>query len=89
MKYISLLFYYFFINSSINLLNCKIPNKEDNMDLIKRSQNMIDELGISITAFCRKNGISTSYFYYVKNGKMDFSSEVAERLNKYLSKYGF
>ncbi len=59
------------------------------MDLIKRSQNMIDELGISITSFCRNIGISTSYFYYVKNGKMDFSSEVAERLNKYLSKYGF
>lgn len=50
---------------------------------------MIDELGISITSFCRNIGISTSYFYYVKNGKMDFSSEVAERLNKYLSKYGF
>lgn len=59
------------------------------MDLIKRSQNMIDELGVSITAFCRNIGISTAYFYYVKNGKMDFSQEVAERLNKYLIKYGF
>lgn len=35
------------------------------MDLIKRSHKMIDELGISITAFCRNIGISTAYFYYV------------------------
>lgn len=67
----------------------EIYDKEDNMDLMARSQKMIDELGISITNFCRNIGISTAYFYYVKNGKMDFSDEVAQRLNNYLKKYGF
>ncbi len=71
------------------MLKCKFTNKEDSMNLITRSQKMIDELGISVTSFCRNIGISTSYFYYVKNGKMELSNEVKERLNNYLTKYGF
>ena len=59
------------------------------MDLITRSQNMIDELGVSITAFCRKVGISTSYFYACKKGTLNFSKEVEERINDYLTKYKF
>ena len=59
------------------------------MNLIKRSQKMIDELGISVTSFCRNIGISCSYYYYVKNGKMELSKEVSERLENYLKKYGF
>lgn len=59
------------------------------MNLIKRSQKMIDELGVTVTAFCRNIGISPSYFYYVKNGKMELSKEVSDRLTEYLNKYGF
>ena len=59
------------------------------MNLIQRCQKMIDELGIPLAAFCRNIGISSSYFYACKNGRMDFSKTVAERINNYLAKYGF
>lgn len=50
---------------------------------------MLDELGIPITSFCRKVGISASYFYACKKGTLNFSKEVDERINDYLTKYGF
>ena len=59
------------------------------MNLIERCQKMIDELGIPLAAFCRNIGISTSYFYACKNGRIDFSKTVAAHINNYLVKYGF
>ena len=59
------------------------------MDLITRCQKMLDELGIPTTSFCRKVGISASYFYACKKGTLNFSAKVYERINDYLTKYGF
>lgn len=67
----------------------KFEKGGQSMTLIERCQKMLDELGIPITSFCRKVGISASYFYACKKGTLNFSKEVDERINDYLTKYGF
>ena len=59
------------------------------MSLKKRCKQMIKELGIPVTAFCRKVDISTSAYYAWHRETIDLSETTLDRIGKYLSKYGF
>lgn len=59
------------------------------MSLQKRCKQMIKELGIPVTAFCRKVNISASAYYAWHRGTMDLSASTLARIEEYLSRYGF
>lgn len=59
------------------------------MSLQKRCKQMITELSIPVTAFCRKVNISASAYYAWHRGTMDFSATTLARIEEYLSRYGF
>ena len=59
------------------------------MSLEKRCNQMIEELGIPVTAFCRKVNISASAYYAWHRGTIDLSATTLDRIDKYLKKYGF
>lgn len=59
------------------------------MKLIERCQNMITEFDIPITKFCKKILISQSTFYAWRNGQLKLSTHTLQRIDDYLSKYGF
>lgn len=59
------------------------------MSLQNRCKQMIIELGIPVTAFCRKVNISASAYYAWHRGTMDFSESTLARIEEYLSRYGF
>lgn len=47
-----------------------------------------DEFGMSVTAFCRRVGISATTYYTLMSGNI-LSDETMERVNTYLRKYNF
>ena len=59
------------------------------MSLITRCQRFLEELGIPVTVFCKKAGLSTPSFYKWRNGELNLSDATLERIDGYLSKYGF
>ena len=58
-------------------------------DLIKRCENMMNELGIPLTAFCKKIELSPSAYYKLRNGDLKVSQETAQRIETFLGKYNF
>ena len=59
------------------------------MSLEKRCKQMIEELGIPVTAFCRNVNISASAYYAWHRGTIDLSAATLDRIDEYLKKYGF
>lgn len=59
------------------------------MSLITRCQRFLEELGIPVTVFCKKVALSTPSFYKWRNGELNLSDATLERIDSYLSKYGF
>lgn len=58
-------------------------------DLIKRCENMMNELGIPLTAFCKKIELSPSAYYKLRHGDLKVSQETAQRIETFLGKYNF
>lgn len=59
------------------------------MSLKERCKKMIDELSISVTGFCRKINISASAYYAWRRGAIELSTTTLNRIDNYLTKYGF
>lgn len=59
------------------------------MSLITRCQRFLEELAVPATVFCKKVELSTSSFYRWRNGELNLSDATLERIDGYLSKYGF
>lgn len=59
------------------------------MDLVTRCQRLIDVLGVSVTAFCRRINISPSAYYAWKNGNLRLSDDTLIRIENYLKTYNF
>ena len=59
------------------------------MSLKERCKRMLDELSISVTGFCRKINISASAYYAWCRGTLELSTTTLDRINDYLTKYGF
>lgn len=54
------------------------------MELRNRVRNFLEDTGAPITAFCKRINISHTYFYKWINEQLDFSSNIKERIIKYL-----
>jgi len=54
-----------------------------------RCKRFIEELGISKTKFCQKIGCSTITYYKWQKGELEISQRLQDKINDYLSKYGF
>ena len=54
-----------------------------------RCKRFIDELGINKTKFCQKIGFSTMTYYKWQKGELEISQRLQDKINDYLSKYGF
>lgn len=58
-------------------------------DLIRRCENMMKELGIPLTAFCKNIELSPSAYYKLRHGDLNVSQETAQRIETFLDKYNF
>ena len=58
------------------------------MELKERLQKFLHEVGVPVTVVCRKINLSTRAIYYWKNGQLNLSEPVMQRLDGYLSHYG-
>lgn len=59
------------------------------MTLKERCAQMLRELGTPVTVFCRKVNISRSAYYAWQLDTLDLSNSTLERIDNYLTKYGF
>ncbi|MCD8116456.1 MAG: hypothetical protein LUE21_04970 [Oscillospiraceae bacterium] len=54
-----------------------------------RAKNFVDELGLSVTAFCRNANIGRTTYYGWQSGEFVLSDKTLNRIDQYLSKYHF
>jgi hypothetical protein len=73
--------------NSIDIL--AYQEREMKMTLEARCKQMVNELGLPITRFCKNIKISTASYYDWQNQKLKLSDATQKRINEYLSKYGF
>lgn len=59
------------------------------MTLAERCKRFISELGIPVTKFCLNIKLSRTSLYEWMSGKINLSQSTLDRIEKYLSKYGF
>lgn len=59
------------------------------MELTERIKRFLDEFGVSLTAFARKNGKSRQLFYMWLTGRNAPSEKTQKEVDAYLKKYGF
>jgi transcriptional regulator with XRE-family HTH domain len=57
--------------------------------LRKRAKTFIDELGLTITAFCRNVGLSRTSVWEWLKGNRELSETSLERIDSYLRRYNF
>lgn len=54
-----------------------------------RVKAFVQELDMPITGFCRKVEISTATYYKWVQGKLNLSKSTEQRIDEYLTRYGF
>ena len=59
------------------------------MELKFRCCDMINELGLPTTRFCKNINLSTRCYYDWQNGKLKLSEERLKKIDQYLKKYNF
>lgn len=57
--------------------------------LEQRCKNFLRELGVPVSQFCVRIKLSTSFLYAWLRGDRKISQASADRIDQYLSKYGF
>lgn len=55
------------------------------MDLRKRVKAFINDVGATVTNFCKKTGISHSYYYQWMSGDAELSEGLSQNIEKYLN----
>lgn len=63
--------------------------KNSENEIIKRIGKFRSELGIPVTAFAKNVGISANTYYKWIHGYFSLSTSKLERIDNYLSRYGF
>lgn len=58
-------------------------------EIIERIEKFRSELGIPVTAFAKNIGIATNTYYKWVHGYFSLSTSKLERIDDYLSRYGF
>jgi len=56
--------------------------------LRERARAFMNELGVSVQAFCRRVGIGPTTYYAWQHGR-ELSASTLERMESYLDKYNF
>lgn len=59
------------------------------MELIKRCETFLNELGVPVVVFCRKVDISTTAYYSWRKGFLQLSNDTLQRIDSYLKQYNF
>lgn len=59
------------------------------MTLAERCFKFIETVGVPITKFCRNINLSRTCLYDWKNGKIKLSDKTLERIESYISQFGF
>ncbi len=59
------------------------------MKLQERVNNFLSELGVPLTVFSKKVNLSASAIRSWQKGTLNLSDSALERIDEYLSKYGF
>lgn len=59
------------------------------MTLAQRCKNFMRELGVPTTKFCANIKLSRTSLYDWMNGKINLSASALNRIEEYLSRYGF
>lgn len=78
-------FIYFFSNKC-EYLNTK---GSDYMNLSDRCLKFVKTLGIPMTQFCQRIKLSRSAFYRWIDGSLKLSDTTLDRIEKYISQFGF
>ncbi len=60
-----------------------------NVELIGRVERFIEELGVTYASFARNMGLAASTIYGWKDKRVNLSAKVMERIDHYLSKFGY
>lgn len=60
-----------------------------NMTLSERCIKFIDTLGVPITKFCQRIQLSRTAFFEWRKGNLKLSDTTLERIEKYISQFGF
>lgn len=55
------------------------------MELKKRVKSFLEDTGATVMAFCKKINISNSYYYRWINGEIEFSKDICDRIDAFLS----
>ena len=55
------------------------------LDLRERVKYFINDTGATVTAFCKKIEISTTYYYKWMNNNVEFSGQLICRINNFLN----
>lgn len=76
------------MEGDIHLTTTEVTILEQN-NLIIRCENLLHELGISKTSFCKRIDLSTSAYYAWKSGALKLSEETEERITRFLERFGF
>ena len=58
-------------------------------DLILRCEKLMDEMGVSKAAFCKRVNLSTSAYYAWKSGVLKLSKETMDRISRFIERFGF
>ena len=58
-------------------------------DLLARCEQFMDELGITVTNFCKRVRLSRSGFYAWQAGRISLSNATQHRIDAYLKQYDF
>lgn len=58
-------------------------------DLLARCEQFIDELGVTVTSFCKRVNLSRSGFYAWQTGRISLSNATKHRIDSYLKQYNF
>ena len=62
---------------------------KDTKKVKERAKNFLAELGVPVTVFCQKIGISVVAFNRWQRDDLKLSDETVKRISDYLIKYGF
>lgn len=57
------------------------------MQLKIRCKNILSEIGIPVTVFCRKIGISTASYYRWQNDDLRLAEETEKRIKSFIEKF--
>ena len=57
------------------------------MDIKEKVKSFLNDTGATVTAFCKRIDISTTYYYKWMNNSVEFSNEIVNRIITFLNEF--